>query len=467
MSNKTKIICTIGPASNSVDILVSLINSGMDAARLNFSHGNYDSHKEMISNIRAASGKCGIKIPIIMDLQGPKIRVGNLENGSIKLIKDNLIRISGNQVTGKKDVISSTYKNLIDDLKEGDIILLDDGLLKLQVIDITGGEAVCKIIKGGILKEKKGINLPHTNLKLPSLSEKDYSDIEFGIINKIDLLALSFVREPEDVLKLKEHLNNKNYNIPVISKIERPEAINRIDEIINVSDAVMVARGDLGIEISPEDVPVLQKMIIKKCNQNLKPVITATQMLESMVVNLIPTRAEASDVANAILDGTDCVMLSAETSVGSDPVNVVQTMERIILKTEANKKPKFFEITGKEGPLKSLCNSATELASRIDAKVIVTITKTGKSPLYLSSHRVQSKIISASNDDKINKFVHILWGVKPYYLNDYDNLPGIFDEIIKFIISEKSARKGDKIIIIYNKSTDEIESADTISVVEI
>ncbi len=467
MSNKTKIVCTIGPSSDSDEILKELIKGGMDAVRLNFSHGEHETHRKTIETVRKVSNKCRKNIPVILDLQGPKIRVGKLKNGAIELISGKQIIISKRDILGDEKIISTTYKNLVDDLNKGDTILLDDGLLKLKATEKKDDEAICLIEKGGILKQRKGLNLPHTNLRLPSLSDKDLSDVEFGIKNKVDMFALSFVRKPKDVKDLKELLKKKNFDVPVISKIERPEAIIKIDEIIDASDAVMVARGDLGVEISPEDVPVLQKMIIKKCNEKLKPVITATQMLESMVTNLIPTRAEASDVANAILDGTDCVMLSAETSIGYDPGNVVRTMQRIITKTELVKEPRFIEKLQNKNQLESLCFSATELANRIDAKVIVTITRTGKSPLYLSSHRVRAKIISASNDDKINKFSYIVWGVRPYYLGNYDDISGTFDEIVKFVVAEKFAIKDDKIIIIYNKSTDEIESADTITVVEV
>lgn len=467
MSNKTKIICTIGPASCSVETLIALINNGMDAARLNFSHGDYETHYRNILNVREASKISGFLNPIIMDLQGPKIRVGKLNNGEVELINNKTVGISKKAIEGNNEVFSTSYKNLINDLKSGDLILLDDGLLKLQVAEKNSNEVICKILKGGILKEHKGINLPHTDLKLPSLSEKDLSDIEFGIKNSVDMIALSFVRKPEDVLELKSILRKNNTEIPVIAKIERPEAINNIDEIIKVSDAIMVARGDLGVEMSPEDVPVLQKMIIKKCNRELKPVITATQMLESMVTNQIPTRAEASDVANSILDGTDCVMLSAETSIGYDPLNVVKTMERIIAKTEGIKKPKFYESAHKCEQLESICHSATELANRINAKCIVTITRTGRSPLYLSSHRIQAKIISASQDKKINIFNQIVWGIKPYYMKNEKSIDQMFNELTGFIVNNNYAVKGDKVIFVYNKSTDEPESADTISVTEI
>jgi len=467
MVNKTKIICTIGPSSRNLETIVSLIKSGMDAARLNFSHGEYESHLENIKNIRKASEIIGDVIPIIMDLQGPKIRVGKLKNGKTELIEGKTITIKKNLTEGNNETFSTTYNNLSEDLKSGDVILLDDGLLKLKVREKIGSDVLCVIIKGGILKEKKGLNLPHTDLRLPSLTEKDISDIDFGIRNKVDMIALSFVRKPDDVINLKKLLEENNYNIPVISKIERPEAISMIDKIIDVSDAVMVARGDLGIEISPEDVPVLQKMIIKKCNETLKPVITATQMLESMINNIIPTRAEASDVANAILDGTDCVMLSGETSVGTDPVNVLNTMERIIEKTETVKKPSFSADSKDENELESLCFSATELANRVNAKIIVTITRTGKSPLYISSHRIQSKIISASTDEKIIKFNQIIWGVKSYHLTHGSNLFNSINEIKEFVLRKGFVQKKDKIIVIYNKLTDEIESADTISILEI
>ena len=349
--------------------------------------------------------------------------------------------------------------------------MLDDGNLKLQVAEIKKDEIVCKILAGGILKERKGINLPDTNISLPTLTEKDKKDIEFGIIHNVNFIALSFVRSPDDILMVKKILEDRNYNIPVIAKIERPEAIKRIDEIIEVSDIIMVARGDLGVEVSPEDVPVLQKMIIRKCNIANKPVITATQMLESMITSSFPTRAETTDVANAILDGTDCVMLSAESSVGEHPVLVVETMSRIIRKTEEIKKPIYANPEcsddSEENELITICNSAVEIADSIGAKAIFTLTKTGTSPLLLSSHRPNSNIIAAAYDLKILMKSILLWGVEPIKINEFDDIETVQNAIIKEVREKEIVKTGDKVVLIYSLPIEVCDSANTIQIAEV
>lgn len=468
---KTKIICTIGPASGSVEILTELINAGMDCARLNFSHGDNSAHSQYISNIREASKRTNTYVSILQDLAGPKIRIGKLIDGKINLQNDKEILITIKSVVGNEEMISTNYQNLLNDLKENETILIDDGKIKLTVlsVDKKNSVAVCKVVKGGVLLERKGLNLPATKLTLPPLTEKDLSDIEFGIQNKVDIIALSFVRSPEDIKEIKNVIESKNSNIPIIAKIERPEAIKYLDEIIKESDIIMVARGDMGIEISPEDVPILQKKIIKKCNSELKPVITATQMLESMISNPIPTRAEASDVANAILDGTDCVMLSAETSTGQYPVVAVETMKKIIRKTEEIKrrarfKNDRFEI-GYQNTLEGICIAATDIANKINAKAIVTFTKTGLSPLLLSSYRSHSQIIAVTNDKEILSKCSVIWGVKPIYIEKEIENNERIDFIKKLLREVCYVEAGEDVIYLSNQNSTTSDSADTIQIV--
>jgi pyruvate kinase len=465
--NKTKIICTLGPASNSVEILTELIQSGMDAVRLNFSHGSYEQHTETINNVRQAILKTGVNVPIIQDLQGPKIRVGKLENGYIEFKTNQEFYITSDNITGNQEMFSTTYGGFVNDVNPDETILIDDGLIRILVQEKEDNRVKCKVIKGGIVKEKKGINLPGTKLSLPSLTEKDLLDIDFGLSKNIDVLALSFVRHPDDITNLRKIIVSKGFHKPIIAKIERPEAIEYIDAIIDVSDIIMVARGDLGVEVSPEQVPVLQKLIIRKSNQRKKPVITATQMLESMINNRIPTRAEASDVANAILDGSDCVMLSAETSVGVDPVNVVSMMSKIIDRTEQIKKPFFGTIKPREvhEQLETLCEAAAEIAEKNDIKMIITYTKTGNSPKYLSGKRIKAEIIAVTNRYEINSLNSFLWGVYPVLINQ-GKAKVKENEILGILKNKNILKSGEKILVIYNSPDLLNESANTLSVLQ-
>lgn len=420
---KTKIICTIGPAINSVDMLVELSKAGMDVVRLNFSHGTYDEHLNNINNIKSASNILGTPIPILMDLCGPKLRVGVIEDGTY-LKEGDTIKITTENIIGNKNIISTNYENLTKDIKPGDMILIDDGLIKLKAIDVSDKIITCEVIYGGQLKSKKGINLPNVNLSIPSITEKDLKDIEFGLKNNVDFIALSFVRHHTDILKLKKIISDKGFTKPIIAKIEKPEAINDIDAIIQESDMVMVARGDLGVEMNTEEVPLLQKMIIEKCNYYAKPVITATQMLESMVNNPRPTRAEASDVANAVLDGTDAVMLSAETSVGLYPLNAVKIMDSIVRKIEGKRRPiKEFMIEQDEklNLIDRISKGACVLANDIKATAILVITKTGRTARYLSRYRPNTPIIAFTDNLDVLKQMNLVWGVKA------ERIPGISD----------------------------------------
>lgn len=470
---KTKIICTIGPAVDSIEKIGMLIDAGMDAARLNFSHGSIDIHRQYIQNIRKAGKLKKKMIAIIQDLPGPKIRTGLLENGAVELKDNSIIKITSRDMIGNNKIISTNYPSLIYDVRKNEMILLDDGNFRLRVISEKplNNEIECEIMSGGMLKERKGINLPHTKLNLPSLTKRDLSFLNFGLENDVDFVAMSFIRSADDIIQLRNKIKSRKKNVLIIAKIERPEAVENIDSIINAADCIMVARGDMGVEISTEDVPLIQKRIIRKCNIAIKPVITATQMLESMINNSSPTRAEASDIANAILDGTDCVMLSAETSTGNHPILAVNTMKKIILKTETIKKPTYFkEMFVEDSPentLHTICNSATEIAARVNAKAIITITHTGKSPLLLSNHRPFAQIISATFDDAIIRRCKLIWGVESILIKqnlDYQRTVAL---IRSKIISENILKKHDRIVIISSMPFSQSESANAIQVSEI
>jgi len=422
--SRTKIISTIGPASQSVEKLIQLVNAGMDVVRLNFSHGSYEDHLQVITNIKEASNALGQPIPILMDLCGPKLRIGVVEENTILNEGDRII-ITTTEVIGNKKRISTNYHKLLSDISKGNCILIDDGLIKLKVTEILSDGVECEVIYGGYLKSKKGINLPGVNMSIPSITDKDRSDLDFGLEHGIDFVALSFVRHHKDILELKEILRSKGCHKPIIAKIEKPEAISDINAIIRESDMVMVARGDLGVEMNTEEVPLLQKMIIEKCNYYGRPVITATQMLESMIKSPRPTRAEASDVANAVLDGTDALMLSAETSVGSYPVQAVTIMDSIARKIEEKRRPiRDFTAVIKEEEFNlvdRISRGACVLANDIKASAILVITKTGRTARYLSRYRPNTPIIAFTDNLDVLKQLNLVWGVKA------ERIPGISD----------------------------------------
>lgn len=464
MISKTKIICTIGPASSSVKTLIELMKKGMDVARLNFSHGDKKTHLGYINNIRSASKKTGIYVPVMQDLQGPKIRVGSIEGGSMTLFAGKKLKITSKRIQGNDGTISTTYTNFVKDVKPGEYILMDDGLLRLRVVSKTKDDVTCVVLKGGLLKEHKGINLPDTGISLPSLTTADKDNLRFGLQNNVDAVALSFVRKAEDIKQLRKIILKNGKQLPIVAKIERPEAIENIDEIIDAADVIMVARGDRGVEISPEDVPVLQKMIIKKCNIKNKPVITATQMLESMTTSRIPTRAETTDVANAILDGTDCVMLSGETSVGVDPVNVVNIMDKIIRKIEAFKKPRLNFQQQPENELQSICKSAISLANETKAGVIITFTRTGNSLKYLSSYRLNTEIVAITENKFINTLSSFYWGVFGIIIKRSLTENELTKLVLHELQKSKLIRKREKGVLILSSGKNRYKSADTIRI---
>ncbi len=451
---KTKIICTLGPASDSVEKLVALIGAGMDAARLNFSHGTHEEHLESIDNIREASKRTGKPLAIIQDLQGPKIRTGKLSTPSVELKKGELLVITTEEILGDEKKVSTTYKDLSKDVKSGDRILVDDGLMELKVLNVKPPEVFCKVVTGGTLKDHKGLNLPGVSVSAPSLTEKDLEDLKFGLENDVDYVALSFVRSPKDLQDLRDAMEKIGKHASIIAKIEKGEAIQNIEGVIAPSDAVMVARGDLGVELPTEDVPVLQKKIIQHCNFHGKPVIIATQMLESMIKNPRPTRAEASDVANAVLDGADAVMLSGETSVGGYPVEAVTIMDKIIKKAELEGVINYDvpDIQQEEKQLAdnvffAIARAACVLAEQVKAAAIVPVTHSGWSARNLAKYRPRAKILAVTDRDRIIRRLNIVWGVRGILLNKLSDTDTTVEMVQEEVAKSGLVQKGDYIVL--------------------
>ncbi len=423
---RTKIVCTLGPATSSVETLIKMIEAGMDVARLNFSHGTHEDHLDMMNKVRKAAKITDEPVAILLDLQGPKIRTGKLKEPMTLKTGDQLI-ITIDEILGEQNRVSTTYQNLPNDVKPGDTILMDDGLLQFKVIDSTDKEVTAEVVYGGILKSNKGINLPGVAVSAPSLTDKDKEDLLFGIANDIDYVALSFVRTPQDVIQLREFIIaniDKRKKLPIISKIEKDEALKNIDAIIQESDGIMVARGDLGVECKTEEVPLAQKMIARKANAAGKPVIIATQMLESMIENPRPTRAEANDVANAVLDGADAVMLSGETSVGKYPVGVVTTMDTIIRRIEEDGKDKLYledEVgNAQEAVFKALGRSACILAKQINAAAIICFSHSGATVKAISRYRPAAQVIGIADRERIQRRLNLIWGVRSLLIKSFE-----------------------------------------------
>lgn len=448
---KTKILATLGPATQSVESIRQLILAGIDGVRLNLSHGSYDFFEEIFNSIHTACLEENSPLAVLVDLQGPKIRIGELEQPIIELVTGNLVEITVEDIKGNEKIISTSYKQLADDAKIGDPILINDGLIRLKVIKKKSKSLVCEIVNGGILTQKKGMNLPGMNLSTPSITEKDFNDLEFVLKHRVDYIALSFVRSANDVIELKNWLAAKGKTMPVIAKIEKKEAVDNLAEIINASDGVMIARGDLGVELPPQEVPVLQKSIIKQCNALGKLVITATQMLESMINSPIPTRAEASDVANAVWDGTDVVMLSAETSIGKFPFRTVQMMNDIIKNAELHHedRSKNYFITPQdlqENLFDSVGKAIVEISKQINAQAIVVFTFEGRTARIISKYRPESKIIAISNSFGTMNNLCLRWGVTSVYCEKINKENIAIENAKELIINAGLATKGDLII---------------------
>ncbi|PLR98120.1 pyruvate kinase [Bacillus sp. T33-2] len=451
---KTKIVCTIGPASESVEKLVQLMEAGMNVARLNFSHGDHEEHGQRIKNIREAAMQTGKNVAILLDTKGPEIRTNNMENGAIELQSGQDVTISMKEVTGTAEKFSVTYERLIEDVHTGARILLDDGLIGLEVtgIDKANNEIKTRVLNSGTLKNKKGVNVPGVSVKLPGITEKDAQDILFGIEQGIDFIAASFVRRAADVLEIRQLLeeNGASY-INIIPKIENQEGVDNINEILEVSDGLMVARGDLGVEIPAEEVPLVQKDLIKKCNALGKPVITATQMLDSMQRNPRPTRAEASDVANAIFDGTDAIMLSGETAAGAYPVEAVQTMHNIASRAEqALNHRELLSTRSKDtehNVTDAIGQSVAHTALNLDVNAIITPTESGHTARAISKYRPKAPIVAVTSNDNTRRRLALVWGVYAQLGQQARTTDEMLDSAVEESVNSGIVSHGDLIVI--------------------
>ena len=450
---KTKIVCTIGPASESEEMLEKLMNAGMNVARLNFSHGSHEEHKARIDTIRKVAKRLNKTIGLLLDTKGPEIRTHNMKDGLIVLEKGKEVIVSMDEVEGTPEKFSVTYENLINDVNIGSYILLDDGLVELQVKEINKdkGEVKCDILNTGELKNKKGVNLPGVKVNLPGITDKDADDIRFGIKENVDFIAASFVRRPSDVLDIRQILEEEKAEITIFPKIENQEGIDNIEEILEVSDGLMVARGDMGVEIPPESVPMVQKDLIRKCNKLGKPVITATQMLDSMQRNPRATRAEASDVANAIYDGTDAVMLSGETAAGQYPEEAVKTMRNIAVSAEAAQDYKKLLSDRTKLVETSLVNaigvSVAHTALNLNVKAIVAVTESGSTARTISKYRPHSDIIAVTPSEKTARQCAIVWGVNPVVKEGRKTTDALLNNAVATAVETGRVSNGDLIII--------------------
>ena len=461
---RTKIVATMGPSCSSMEVLREMINSGMNVCRVNFSHGSYDDHEKVVRIIRELNQELDTNVAILADLQGPKIRTGLMQEGGVKLEVGEKVLVQTDEVKGTEGLFSINYSKLPADVKKGELILLDDGKLMLEVEKTDGKKQIsCKIIQGGILSSRKGVNFPNTRISMPSLTEKDILDLQFAIDQDVDWIGLSFVRSARDIIDLKQRISKAGGKAKVIAKIEKPEALECIDDIINETDGLMVARGDLGVEIPYQNVPLTQKMLINKGIQYAKPVIVATQMMESMITQMTPTRAEVNDVANAVLDGADAVMLSGETSVGNYPVEVINAMARIIKEMESDKKIYYKEEPPEKNQNRfisdSICYNACRLAQRVDVNAIITMSFSGYTAYKIASQRPSACIYIFTSNRKILTQLNLVWGVKAFFYNKQISTDHTIADIKYIMKSSGYLVKGDLVINIASIPLEDLGSS--------
>lgn len=448
--NKTKIVATIGPASEKYETLKEMVLHGVDVCRLNFSHGTHDIHQRTINTIREINKDLQANVCMLMDLQGPKLRIGKVD-GEINLIEGEEIVLSTIEQMCTDKLLYVSYENLAMDVNPGEKILLNDGKSELVAEKIIDDHHIlARVIAGGVLTSNKGFNLPQSKLSVPALTEKDLIDLEFGLSQNVEWVALSFVRKPEDIIELKNLISQAGKSTRVIAKIEKPEALECIDDIIKVSDGIMVARGDLGVEVPLQKVPLIQKSIVDKCVVAAKPVIIATQMMESMITDSMPTRAEINDVANAVLDGTDAVMLSAETSVGKFPIKVVETMSKIITDVEEDRRVYY---KGKKPDPSSasfasdvICSTAVNISENLGAKAIVAMTKSGFTGFKVASFRPEAHVYIFTDNAPLLNTLSLVWGVRGFYYDKFESTDKTFDDVIEVLSTGKYVKRGDYVV---------------------
>ncbi|SEN80346.1 pyruvate kinase [bacterium A37T11] len=472
VQKRTKIVATLGPASAKKEILTSMVAKGVDVCRLNFSHGDQEDHLKTIQTIREINAQHKINVGILADLQGPKIRIGKMKEGGALLLNGHRLKITTHEQIGDENMIYITYQEFPKDVNVDEIILLDDGKIQMKVLATNLHDTVdCEVIHGGVLTSRKGVNLPNTNVSIPSLTEEDLSNLNFALDHDADWIAMSFVRKAEDIILLKKIIAERGKTARVIAKIEKPEAIENIDSIIEVTDAVMVARGDLGVELPMEEVPVLQKMIVDKCRAASKTVIVATQMLESMITTPRATRAEVNDVANSVLDGADAVMLSGETSVGEFPEIVIETMSKIIRYVEKTSyryfNPKNKSYNPESYIPDSICASSVYLAKETSAKAIVAMTSSGYTAFEISSYRPNADIYVFTSNVSLLNTVSLLWGVRGFYYDGFESTDGSIHDVNKKLKELNLVTKGEIVVNTASTPLHKKGKTNTIKVTEI
>ncbi|MDA4892944.1 pyruvate kinase [Streptomyces sp. MS2A] len=446
---RAKIVATLGPATSTYETVRALIDAGVDVARLNLSHGDYSVHDNNYANVRRAAEDAGRAVAILVDLQGPKIRLGKFEGGPYELEVGDTFKITTEDIIGNREISGTTFKGLPHDVKPGDFLLIDDGKVRVEVVETDGTVVTTRVVVAGAVSNNKGINLPGVAVNVPALSEKDESDLRWGLRSGADLIALSFVRNAQDVERVHEIMAEEGFRVPVFAKIEKPQAVDNLEEIVAAFDGIMVARGDLGVELPLEAVPIVQKRAVELARQNAKPVIVATQMLESMISSPVPTRAETSDVANAVLDGADAVMLSGETSVGEYPVVVVETMARIIESTEEHGLERILPLTNKphtQGGIITLAGE--EVAEFVGAKYICVFTQSGDSARRMSRLRSRIPMLAFTPEPSIRRRLAITWGIRSVLVDVVEHTDMMFHQVDEYLLGQGLAAEGDKVVVI-------------------
>ncbi|WP_084435849.1 pyruvate kinase [Aldersonia kunmingensis] len=464
MTRRTKIVCTLGPATATSEGIRQLVESGMDVARLNFSHGDHADHKANYDRVRAASDETGHAVGILADLQGPKIRLGRFVEGATTWANGEEVRITVDECDGSHERVSTTYKELATDAKAGDRLLVDDGKVGLTVERIEGNDVVCRVTEGGPVSNNKGLSMPGMNISVPALSEKDIEDLDFALRLGVDFIALSFVRSPADVELVHEVMDRVGRRVPVIGKLEKPEAIDNLEAVVLAFDAVMVARGDLGVELPLEQVPLVQKRAIQMARENAKPVIVATQMLESMIENSRPTRAEASDVANAVLDGADAVMLSGETSVGKYPIETVRTMARIVqaVETESTRVPPLTHVPRTKRGVISY--AARDIGERLNAKALVAFTQSGDTLRRLARLHTPLPLLAFTPLPEVRSQLALTWGTETFLVTRVATTDEMIGQVDTAMLAMKRYKKGDLVIIVAGSPPGTVGSTNLIHV---
>jgi pyruvate kinase len=467
MSRRAKIVCTLGPAVNTPEGITALVEAGMDVARLNFSHGAYADHEKAYRMVREASDRTGRAVAVLADLQGPKIRLGTFADGPVQWATGSQVCITVEECEGTAQRVSTTYKGLAGDVRVGDRLLVDDGKLALSVVGVEGTDVFCVVVEGGEVSNNKGLSLPGVSVSVPALSEKDEEDLRFALHLSVDFIALSFVRHPDDVELVREIMRQEDIEVPVIAKLEKPEAVDRLEEIVEAFDGIMVARGDLGVELPLEEVPLVQKRAISAARDRNKPVIVATQMLESMITNSRPTRAEASDVANAVLDGTDAVMLSGETSVGKHPIGAVRTMERIIAAVEGDhhRVPEVTRMSRSRSG--AIVRSAKDVAEALDVKALAAFTQTGDTARRLAALHPRQPLLAFTVDARVRSQLALSWGVETFIVPSVQHTDDMVRQVDFSLLSIGRLKDRDRVVVVAGSPPNTVGSTNLIRVHEV